>query len=197
MIRAIVFDCFGVLYEDALKQLVDHHAEGDTRRAQEYYAVLAAHNHGFIGRDEYYKKLSALSGETPEAIERRLNDTTVFSQAVASVVASLKPTYKTGLLSNAERSFLDRFLAEHNARQLFDVVLASSETPFMKPQREIFVEVARRLGVELSEILLVDDSSKNTAGAKRCGLSVITYKNPKQLSDELAAIAIPKQNLSI
>ncbi len=185
MITAIVFDCYGVLYEDAFKQLVDRHAQADASRAQEYFAVDTAFNHGFISEHVYYERLASLSGVSPTEIRRQMTDTTVFSRPVAAIIESLRPKYQIGLLSNSERGFLDRFLSENNAAHLFDVVLGSSETAFVKPQREIFEILGQKLGVPLSEILFIDDSPTNTAAARSYGLPAITYQNPHQLRSEL------------
>ena len=187
-ITTIVFDCFGVLYQDAFIQLVDRYTHGDPRLARPYLDIDNAFNHGFITDADYYAELERLSGETATVIKRHLRDTSVLNQPVADLVKTLHGPYRIGLLSNAERSFLDRFLANHNLDRHFDVVLASSETPFVKPERGIFAEMARRLDADFPEIAFIDDSTRNTEAASNYGMHTICYRNPRQLKQQLDAV---------
>ena len=110
-----------------------------------------------------------------------------FAQGVAGLVKRLRPHYKIGMLSNALRSSLDRFLLANDAAALFDAVLASSESHYAKPDREIFEEVAAMLGVEPAEMAFVDDSPGHVAAATTYGITSIVYENPHQLERDLTA----------
>jgi FMN phosphatase YigB (HAD superfamily) len=134
MIRAVIFDCFGVIYEDAFKQFVDRHTRGDAKLATPYFDVDNALNRGFLDDNTYYRQLAELSGEAAIAIRRQLNDTSSLNRAVVAIIAGLRPQYRIAMLSNADRPLLDRFLGAHDIAHLFDVVVASSETGFIKPQ---------------------------------------------------------------
>ena len=46
----------------------------------------------------------------------------------------------------------------------------------LKPGREIFDEVVRRIGVRPEEILFIDDSIANVEGARAAGLNAVLYK---------------------
>lgn len=101
---------------------------------------------------------------------------------------ALKSRYRLGLLSNSERSFVDRFLANNDVRPLFDVVLASSQTRFIKPQREIFEIMAERLDLPFSQILFIDDSPTNTGAAHRYGIKSILFRSAAQLETDISKI---------
>jgi putative hydrolase of the HAD superfamily len=113
-----------------------------------------------------------------------------FDPELTALVRRLRPQYKTGMLTNAQRSSIDRLLAEHDATDLFDAVLASSESQYMKPDREIFAEIAERLDVALPEMLFIDDWAGNTEAATRYGIRSIVYENPHQLEQELLKLEI-------
>lgn len=112
-------------------------------------------------------------------------DTDGLNDELVPLLKHLHSAYRLGILSNTNRASLDDFLERHHLRPLFDVVLASSQTRFVKPQREIFEIMAQRLDLEFHQILFIDDSLINTAAAERYGLSAITYRNPGQLESEL------------
>jgi HAD superfamily hydrolase (TIGR01509 family) len=190
-IRAIVFDCFGVLYEDALKEFVEHYVSNpnDLRRYY-YYDLALASDRGHVPAAQFYAELSQLSGEDPAVIQHRLRDTGVLNRGVMSIVNELQPHYRLAILSNAERSFLDHFLDSHNVGQHFDTILASSETRYVKPERGIFDEMARRLDVPLNETVFIDDSETNARAAAQYGLHAIHYQTPAQLRRDLKLLGI-------
>ncbi len=95
----------------------------------------------------------------------------------------LKSQYRLGLLTNSERNFVDRFLANNDLRPMFDVVLASSQTRFVKPQREIFEIMAERLDLPFDQILLIDDSLSNVGAAQSYGMQAILFKNVSSIID--------------
>jgi HAD superfamily hydrolase (TIGR01509 family) len=197
-IRALVFDCFGVLYEDALKEYIEHHVPVDAigpKSRTYYYDLALASDRSYVSDADFYAELAALSGEPPEVIRHRLRDVSVLNRQLVSLIKSLRPHYRIALLSNAERSFLDRFLANHQLERHFDAVLASSETPYIKPEREIFAEMARRLRLELPEMLFIDDSTRNTDAAQSYGIPSIHYQDPNQLRAALADF-LPQRNAS-
>jgi HAD superfamily hydrolase (TIGR01509 family) len=188
-IRAVVFDCFGVLYEDAFKEFIEHYVPSDNagpNPRQYYYDLALAVDRGHISDDTFYAELSALSGEPPGTIRHRLREVTALNRRLVTLIESLRPRYRTAVLSNAERRFLDRFLTNHDLAAHFDAVLASSETPYVKPERGIFVEMARRLGLELPQMLFVDDSPRNVEAAQSYGIPSIHYQDTAQLHHAIA-----------
>jgi putative hydrolase of the HAD superfamily len=187
-IRAIVFDCFGVLYEDAFKAFVDEHTRGDANLARQYYDLAAASDRGLISDDDFYRQLSALSGQDVPTLVAQMTDTSALNRPIADLIRTLRAQgrYKIGLLSNVDRRFLDRFLAAHHIAGQLDAVLASSETPFAKPDEQIFTAMSDRLGITPAEMLFIDDSPGHTTAARSYGIPAITYQNPHQLQQELA-----------
>lgn len=112
----------------------------------------------------------------------RLND------ELLPTLHELKSRYRLGLLSNSQRTFVDRFLAGNDIRPLFDVVLASSQTRFVKPQREIFEIIAERLDLPFSDILFIDDSPANVGAAQSYGMKAILFHDAQQLQPALNKI---------
>jgi HAD superfamily hydrolase (TIGR01509 family) len=188
MTRAIVFDCFGVLYADNYLQFLDRYFSAEQRA--ELVALGRAADRGQVSDAEFYAALSAASGQPPGEIRAYLHDTKPFHWGVGEIIRELKPRYWIAMLSNAERTFLEKFLAANHAGQLFDCVLASSETPYLKPQRGIFEELSRRLRLPLEDMVFIDDVEYNTAAAESYGLPSIQYHSPAQLRAELTRCGI-------
>ena len=103
-------------------------------------------------------------------------------------IKELKPHYEIAILSNTSRLFLTQFLDENKLSELFDDVIASSETGLIKPQPEVFDYTAKRLGVSLSEIIFVDDSGVNVATARAQGITSILYETVADLREDIDAL---------
>jgi putative hydrolase of the HAD superfamily len=76
---------------------------------------------------------------------------------------------KLGLLSNASRGWTARLRARGVA-DLFDDVVVSADVGLAKPDPEVFRLAARRLGVEPTACLMIDDQSQHLESAQRVGL---------------------------
>ena len=113
----------------------------------------------------------------------------ILFEGMDQLLAELKEKFKLGLISNTtifEIGFIDRF----NIRKYFDSVVCSHDIGKIKPDREIFEEVAKQLSVNLNECLFIDDSKKNIAKAKEYGITTIQFKDIIQLKKELASLGI-------
>lgn len=109
---------------------------------------------------------------------------------VLSLVDKLKISgYKTGLLSNNTLEAADRFkttgLSDH-----FDIVLVSAETGFSKPDPKAFQIFAERLGVEVGELIFIDDTEKSLSTAKEVGYYPILFTSYESLIEKLKSIGI-------
>jgi len=91
----------------------------------------------------------------------------------------------TGLVSNSwSTAHYDRGLLA----ELFDVSVISAEVGLHKPQPEIYLLAARRLGVEPSECIFVDDLRENCDGAEAVGMTAVRHRNPPDTIAKLAEL---------
>lgn len=184
-IKAVVFDCFGVLYNDALKDFLARNKQAINGNEGYYYHLCNQSDAGLITDDDFYREFAEVSGESPQELRAEFHDTRHVNRRLIPVIERLKPHYKIGMLSNTGATLLEEFLAEHSIRHLFDEVIASSDTGYIKPQREIFEITASRLGVALEEIYFIDDSQTNVNAAQSYGMMADTYTTVAELQHAL------------
>jgi epoxide hydrolase-like predicted phosphatase len=79
----------------------------------------------------------------------------------------------TGLISNSW--VMDHYTEE--IRALFDEVVISAEVGLHKPQPEIFLLAAKRLGVAPENCVFVDDLRENCAGAEAVGMTAVLHRD--------------------
>jgi epoxide hydrolase-like predicted phosphatase len=96
-------------------------------------------------------------------------------------VRSLRPRYKTGLLSNAfddaRSSLSHRFPRFFDA---FDISVFSAEAKMAKPDERFYCWILDRLGVSAEEAIFVDDFVENIEGAQALGMQAVLFKNSQQ-----------------
>jgi HAD superfamily hydrolase (TIGR01509 family) len=51
----------------------------------------------------------------------------------------------------------------------------SCEIGMVKPEREIYLDCSRRLGVEPAQALFLDDKDKNVTGAEKAGMHAMIF----------------------
>lgn len=189
---AIVFDCFGVLYQDAFKQFLDDYNSKLPETREYYYELTKQNEFGYVSDEDYYDELSKGSGVPADEIKRRFNDTDCLNVNVVGIVEELHKAgqYKIGMLSNVERGFLQKFLENHNIGHLFGYVLASSETAHVKPEREIFEVLSERMDVPFEQWFFVDDSSANVEAAKSYGIPSHLFTTTDELRAALQSAGV-------
>ncbi|MEK7621358.1 MAG: HAD family phosphatase [Patescibacteria group bacterium] len=181
-IKAIIFDCFGVLYMGAHRALEERWPE----HAVELDNLTRQLDYGYMDKNEYCQQAGKIAGVETEKIEDILkSEHTMNTPLVAYIEKELKPKYKIGMLSNIGRGWIQNMFDEHLLHDVFDVVVQSGDEGVTKPHPQIFELAAERLGLEPEQCLFVDDLPENVAGADAAGMPGIVYGNLRDLKKEI------------
>lgn len=185
-IKAIIFDCFGVLVVAGHVLMHQDYPQFDA----EFTELQLQSDLGNISRQQFNDSAAKLIGTTASEVERRYWSINQFNQLVLDWVHELKMSgkYKIGMLSNISRDWMDTSLPVFEQQQLFDDMIMSGDVRIVKPNPEIFKLMANKLGVLPSECVMVDDLSRNIDGAKQAGMQGIIFKSVGQARAELSKI---------
>jgi putative hydrolase of the HAD superfamily len=104
---------------------------------------------------------------------------------LAVYFASLRPRYRTALLSNSFAGARSKEQERYHFADICDLLIYSHEEGVAKPERRIFALTCERLGVQPAEIVFLDDVEANVAAARACGLQAILFR---ETSEAIAAI---------
>lgn len=187
MIRALIFDCFGVLYQEGFKYLMELCSEDGRRQLEELHQAF---DYGYIAEEEYLVEAAQILGIERDEILQILNQRQIKNDRMVSEVRRLKTHYKTALLSNIGNRVLPKLFNETELRELFDTVVLSGDEGVTKPDEAIFRITAERLGVAAAECAMIDDSQINCAGAAATGMRDIRYENHQQCFRMLKEIGV-------
>ncbi|KAG7964131.1 hypothetical protein I3843_09G153400 [Carya illinoinensis] len=86
------------------------------------------------------------------------------------------------LASNSTRSSIESKISSHQGwKESFSVIIGGDEVASGKPSPEIFLEAAKRLNVDPSSCLVIEDSIPGVTAGKAAGMEVVAVPSiPKQ-----------------
>jgi putative hydrolase of the HAD superfamily len=188
MIRGIIFDCFGVLYQGSIAHLQE--LVPASKRAELANLSLSS-DYGYVTREEFLSQASELIGKSVTEIEAIMQADHIRNVALVDCVRSLRRDYKIALLSNVGRGVIERLFTAEELAELFDVVVLSSEVGMVKPEPEIYRYTAGKLDLTEEQCLMIDDLASNIEGALSVGMRGIVFKTTDifvaNLTDQLSA----------
>jgi len=189
MIKAIIFDFFGVLCSDGYWDSVKH-TEG---RSEEFIVLSDEVSMGKISWKEFVARLAERTGKTEAELLAGYASQKINPELLAFII-KLRRSYKTALLTNASRETINLLTKDVPLESAFSEVLVSSDVGMIKPDPRFFQLALSRLAVKPEEAVFIDDSSKYIIAAKELGMETILYNNFGQMKAELVKLLAPGSN---
>jgi HAD superfamily hydrolase (TIGR01509 family) len=93
-------------------------------------------------------------------------------------VRRMAAAYPLGLASSSNRELIDLVLDAGGIAPLFRATVSSEEVARGKPAPDVYLEAARRLGVEPAACVAVEDSHNGIRSAKAAGMTCVAIPNP-------------------
>jgi len=81
------------------------------------------------------------------------------------------------IASGSRKEFVERVLEKIGGRELFPVILGEAEVEKGKPEPEIFLKCAEKLGVKPVDCLVLEDAENGVLAAKSAGMKVVAILN--------------------
>jgi epoxide hydrolase-like predicted phosphatase len=187
MIKAVIFDCFGVLVNGAFHDVyarLGGYPEKDHAFIED---LLGQANLGFITSDDMRDQVTLQLGITDRQWQDAINSTQLPSEPLLTYAKSLKDRYKIAILSNANVGTLERKFTPAQLL-IFDAVIVSAEVHITKPDPAIYALTAEKLGVKPEECVFLDDIPEYCQGAESVGMKSICYKNYVQGKRDLETL---------
>lgn len=179
MIKAVIFDCFGVLTTDGWRQIREEFFADNKQLMQQALDLDKAVNAGMLEYDDFLQGISNLSGLSVTDVRERLGKSVPNKLLFENIKNNLKPHFKIGLLSNAADDWLEE-LFEPWQRELLDDAVLSYSTGLVKPDPAIYNLAATRLGVGADECIFIDDIERYCAAASDVGMHSVWHTDTPQ-----------------
>jgi HAD superfamily hydrolase (TIGR01509 family) len=191
VIDAVVFDMDGVLI--ASEEVWDEVREAYVRERGGRYDDEVQRAMMGMSSVEWSQYLHDVAGvpDEPAAINdevvRRMLDSyrehLPLIDGAVDAVRRLAARYPLGLASSSNRPLIDAVLLVAGLTSFFAATVSSEEVPRGKPAPDVYLEAARRLGVDAQRWTAVEDSHGGIRSAKAAGMRVIAIPNPSYPPD--------------
>ena len=185
MIAAVVFDLDGVLldseqvWDEAREQLAEERGGRWHPQAQKDMMGMSStewsrYMHDTIGLPEPPEQINREVVERLSAIYR---EHLPALPGAREAVERLAARWPLGLASSSNRELIELALELLGVEHLFAATVSSEEVASGKPAPDVYLEAARRLGVDPAEAAAVEDSSNGILAAKAAGMRVVALPN--------------------
>jgi HAD superfamily hydrolase (TIGR01509 family) len=185
MIDAVVFDLDGVVvdseqvWDDVREQLA--HERGGTwhEGAQADMMGMSSpewsrYMHERIGLAESPEEIN---DEVVRRMLERYRESLPLIDGAVDAVRRLAGEFTLGVASSSNRSLIEVVLERAGIAELFAAVVSSEEVKRGKPAPDVYLEAARRLGVEPGRCVAIEDSSNGIRAAHAAGMRAIAIPN--------------------
>ncbi|MHA6804292.1 HAD family hydrolase [Salinifilum ghardaiensis] len=184
--RAVVFDMDGVLVES--EHLWERMwARFAAARGKEWTAEQTRQVQG-MSAPEWAAFLTEFSGagDSPVDTERAVVDDMIAAldggeveplAGAARMVAEVSEVAPIALASSAPRRLIDAVLVRNGLEERFSATVSSAEVARGKPNPDVYLAAAERLGGFPERCLAVEDSSNGLRAAAAAGMTVVAHPN--------------------
>jgi HAD superfamily hydrolase (TIGR01509 family) len=185
VIDAVVFDLDGVIIDS--EQLWDEVREGLARERGGRWSKQAQADMMGMSSTEWSRYMHEVVGlpEPPDEINRevvsrmldRYSEHLPLIDGATDAVKRLATHWPLGLASSSNRDLIDHVLELSGLAPNFKVTVSSEEVERGKPAPDVYLEAARRLGLEPSGSVAIEDSASGVRSAHAAGMHVVAIPN--------------------
>jgi HAD superfamily hydrolase (TIGR01509 family) len=185
VIDAVVFDLDGVIIDS--EQLWDEVREGLARERGGRWSEQAQADMMGMSSTEWSRYMHEVVGlpQSPEEINRevvrrmlaRYSEHLPLVDGAVDAVNRLAAHWPLGLASSSNRELIDHVLDLSALAPYFEVTVSSEEVARGKPAPDVYLEAARRLGVEPAHSAAIEDSASGIRSAHAAGMHVVAIPN--------------------
>jgi HAD superfamily hydrolase (TIGR01509 family) len=183
---AVIFDMDGVIVDS--EQVWDEVRERYTRESGGTYIESATRDMMGMSAPEWSAYMAATLGVpgTPEEIndavvaqmlERYGEDPPLIAGAV-DAVRRVGARWPLAIASSSNPELIEVVLRVSGLDALIEIAVSSQEVARGKPAPDVYLEAARRLGVDPARCVAVEDSHNGIRSAHAAGMRVVAVPNP-------------------
>jgi len=187
--KGILFDFFGVICSEVAEPWFEKNGSGMTYEAFRTNYIYP-YDSGDISDEATWKTLATISGQTEATVKADWIALATVNTPVVDFIKQLNMTYQLALITNAGADFFWSILDANHIRDLFPVVVVSSEERIVKPDSRIYEIALQRMGLPAEAVLFIDDRVQNLKGAEPLGIQGLHFESLAKLKEDLAKLGV-------
>src|SRR6476646_5015191 len=184
-LAAVIFDLDGVIvdseavWDDVRRELTEETGGAWSADAQRAMMGMSSPEWSRYMRVELGVPMedAEISERVVERIEERYRMGVPLIDGARDAVEAVAGRWRLGLASSANRPIIELVLEETGLGVQFETAVSSEEVARGKPAPDVYLETARRLGVDPEHCAAVEDSSNGLRSAESAEMRVIAVPN--------------------
>ncbi len=198
MLKAIIFDMDGLMidseratyqcYVDVLKKL-------NLTMSEEFYKALLGKTLQTVTQAFYQQygssfPLDQVLNDVHDLLDKRFETQGVpIKKGLIALLSFLKENhYLTIIATSSTRNRVDRILEIAHLTQYFNDSICGDEVTHGKPDPEVFLKACEKLGVDVNEALVLEDSEAGIQAAYNAHIPVICIPDMKNPDSQYQAM---------
>lgn len=187
MIKALIFDCFGVLTEDGWLAFCNKYRTA--KNGEELRYINHQADKGLVSYEEFLNTVCELTGAPREEAHSTITTTHHPNVTLFECIKRLKSAgYHLSIISNVGDS-LYSFLPKEYV-DLFEEITLSYHVHAIKPDPKIYEYHLEKIGFQPEECVFVDDRQPNVVGAEKVGVKGVQFQDSSTLIAEFEHLGI-------
>ncbi len=188
---AIIFDCDGTLVDsmpahyEAWQIALDEHGASGVFQEDVFYAMGGRPTTDIVSQlnGDYGLNLDPIAvADSKRRAFLKLLDKVVLIDEVVDFARSQRGKRPMAIATGGTRMVIEKTLQACGISDLFDEVLTADDVAVGKPDPEVFLTAAERLGVAPDKCLVLEDAAPGIMAAQLAGMEVVCVPPPVKVA---------------
>ncbi len=176
----IIFDCFGVIFEDIapvfLKRYLPEECVGEIKERLFFPADM-----GEVTYEELLYNMSKELNVPVDKIIPEWNSLFIIKDETVALIRELHKKHDIALVSNAPLGVVEDLIEKHKLHDLFDKTVISCNVRMTKPDPQIYKYCVSLFEKNYDKIYMVDDSIINLERLPEIGIIPIHFRKTEDV----------------
>ena len=118
-------------------------------------------------------------------IQAEFSDSVYLFDGITELLEALQIKTRIAVATMSSRKVIDKLLQAKRLKTYFDVVISADDVTYPKPNSEIFLMAAKKMGVSPTDCVVIEDSIFGVRAAKAANIKCIAIPSGAYTKNEL------------